>query len=773
MHSADLTRARRACTRIASTVLPPPVAPTVGTIALLPHQRSAASQVLAILARHGVALLADDVGLGKTYAALAVAAHYDHVEIIAPATLLPMWRTAIAATGATPSALISLHRFSHHELDVPPASDGRRLVIIDEAHHLRTRSTRRYRAIAQHVIGAHVLLVSATPLHNRRTDPSALFALTLGEHTPRIGPALAPLIVRHTHQDAARGAATTLGAHPGPTTQPALHRPAVRHHAPVRLTMHRPILDAILALPAPLPAHDGAAAGALIRLGLLRAWCSSDAALASAVRRRRLRGAALEDALRAGRHPTNAELRTWVVGEFDGQLAFPELLTDHATDGAPLLERLTRHLDALADLAQLHERLHARREDTDHQRVAWLRALKTQHPHTPILAFSQFTRTVDALQRALRDIAGVASLTGTHARIASGVIPRHDALARFAPRAQERPPPPPHQAITLLLTTDLLAEGVNLQDAGIVVHLDLPWTAALRDQRIGRCVRVGSPHREVHVHRLAPPADIERIVAFARRVAHKARLAHRLLHGDPLTARTQFLRVMTRWQHRDWVPPGERTQRLHGSPGDHAALVLLCSGEHVVLLALRGTPWRVCHSDVSRASVAASIDRAMRTRTAERATRPMAPRARGLHTTLPPDARRAVRRWLRRQHARATMRTSEDAATHSAVRRRLLAHIGAGIERLDTPLRYRHATTADAARHCVSQARGAAAHAALTEWEVRARDLATGTSAAFLEWLDGWRTHPALAPPLSAPVVPAHSTQSPWRIRSAVVLTVP
>ena len=46
--------------------------------------------------------------------------------------------------------------------------------------------------------------------------------------------------------------------------------------------------------------------------------------------------------------------------------------------------------------------------------------------------------------------------------------------------------------VDLLIATDLLSEGLNLQDASVVVHLDLPWTAARLTQRIGRVWRVGA-----------------------------------------------------------------------------------------------------------------------------------------------------------------------------------------------------------------------------------------------------------------------------------------
>jgi len=61
--------------------------------------------------------------------------------------------------------------------------------------------------------------------------------------------------------------------------------------------------------------------------------------------------------------------------------------------------------------------------------------------------------------------------------------------------------------IDLLLSTDLLSEGVNLQDAEVVVHLDIPWTAARLEQRVGRLARMGSKHSTVTVYLIRPPAS--------------------------------------------------------------------------------------------------------------------------------------------------------------------------------------------------------------------------------------------------------------------------
>jgi hypothetical protein len=131
--------------------------------------------------------------------------------------------------------------------------------------------------------------------------------------------------------------------------------------------------------------------------------------------------------------------------------------------------------------------------------------IRSSHPDAKIVAFAQYSETVSTLFRRLAAVGRVAMLTSHGARVAGGALTRHEAIVRFAPLASRFAPPGPAEAIDLLLTTDLLSEGVNLQDAEVVVHLDIPWTLARMEQRVGRVSRMGSRHARVHVHVLHPP----------------------------------------------------------------------------------------------------------------------------------------------------------------------------------------------------------------------------------------------------------------------------
>lgn len=689
---------------------------TLGSISLLPHQRDAVIRVRAILRELHVALLADDVGLGKTFVALAIAREYPLATIIAPAALLPMWREAIARTGTTNARIESLHRYSRSSPPAALAHDT--LVIIDEAHHLRTPSTRRYRAVSQAVSGRDLLLLSATPVHNTPRDLHALLALAIGTQAVQLDDALlARVVVRRTQHHAI---------------------PVVRERPPQAMPHDSGVLDAILRLPAPLPAHDGAVAGALVRLGLLRAWCSSDAALASALRRRLLRGEALKHALEGGRHPTGAELRGWMVGEHEVQLAFPELMAGHAPETGPLLDVLTRHLDAVSALLQRH----VRTANGDVARAYALRDILRTHPEMPVIAFSQFAETVRTIGRALSDIAGVGVLTGQRAWIASGAISRQDALAHFAPVAQGRPPPPPHQRIRLLLTTDLLAEGVNLQDAGVLVHLDLPWTDALRRQRVGRCARVGSPHAEIVVYRFEPPQGAELVMRLHARLERKARWSARLVgaprdegsHAQRISAAdaaTRVRSVLVSWLSDARVETDPSHTLVACTTSRVAGFVaLVVSGDGASIL----VGGRQSHDGVrARLRVSASPVRLLPLLLAI-ADRPA---VRGVSAHALTRARRAVRRWIARRSMSVDLGDAESCA--AGAQRRAHAALRQAMQGLPATARLRLVQAFREAFEMVERARGVAAEEALRAWVIR-RGLEPVD-----DWLSAWRQVPVLA----------------------------
>jgi hypothetical protein len=471
----------------------------VGSITLQQHQISATARLRAALDQFGGALLCDDVGMGKTYVATAIAQRYARRLVVAPAALTSMWRDALAVTGTVAEIVTfeALSRADGDELrqrrdarkaDGSPSSDRKcyDLIVVDEAHHARNPATNRYFALASLARGARVLLLSATPIHNRRADLVALLSLFLGSRAGSMTSAeLALCVVRREHAQLT-----------GTSTIPAV-APAVHH----RLHDNPGVVAELMNLPPPLPVREGGLAGVLIGRGLVHQWASSEAALYEAVRRRIARAMAMCASLEAGTYPTERELETWTYGDGALQLGFPDLLSVSTANHADLLDSVRLHMNALR---ALHSRF-ASGTTLDAERAGIMAEIRSSHAGAKIVAFAQYAETVSMLFRRLAPAGGVAMLTSHGARVAGGALTRDEAIGRFAPNASRLKPPGPGERIELLLTTDLLSEGVNLQDARVVIHLDVPWTPARMEQRVGRAARMGSQHRDVHVHLLRPP----------------------------------------------------------------------------------------------------------------------------------------------------------------------------------------------------------------------------------------------------------------------------
>ncbi|MGL4485250.1 MAG: helicase-related protein, partial [Anaerovoracaceae bacterium] len=84
----------------------------------------------------------------------------------------------------------------------------------------------------------------------------------------------------------------------------------------------------------------------------------------------------------------------------------------------------------------------------------------------------------------------------------------------------------------ILITTDVLAEGINLHRAGILVNYDLPWNPTKIMQRGGRINRVGSKFDEIYLFNFFPTAQSDIHLPLKERIMDKLNLFHNTLGED-------------------------------------------------------------------------------------------------------------------------------------------------------------------------------------------------------------------------------------------------
>ncbi len=151
------------------------------------------------------------------------------------------------------------------------------------------------------------------------------------------------------------------------------------------------------------------------------------------------------------------------------------------------------------------------RADRDAKLGALLDLVRETHPDEKVLVFSQFADTVRYLGRGLK-AGGVERVA-----VATGTTDDPTALAhRFSPRSNGKEIEPDRQ-LRVLLATDVLSEGQNLQDAHVVVNFDLPWALIRLVQRAGRVDRIGQRASEILCYSFLPAEGVEKIIKLRER----------------------------------------------------------------------------------------------------------------------------------------------------------------------------------------------------------------------------------------------------------------
>jgi len=141
------------------------------------------------------------------------------------------------------------------------------------------------------------------------------------------------------------------------------------------------------------------------------------------------------------------------------------------------------------------------------------RLIAEQHPHEKVLVFSQFADTVRYLhdqltQRGVTQLAAATGQSDDPTRLAH----------RFSPISNGITLNNPSDELRVLISTDVLSEGQNLQDSAIVVNYDLPWAIIRLSQRAGRIDRIGQKAQQIYCYSFLPAEGIEQIIRLRARV---------------------------------------------------------------------------------------------------------------------------------------------------------------------------------------------------------------------------------------------------------------
>src|SRR6266498_3005149 len=148
---------------------------------------------------------------------------------------------------------------------------------------------------------------------------------------------------------------------------------------------------------------------------------------------------------------------------------------------------------------------------------ALLDLLTKKHPKEKVIVFTQFADTVRYLGGQLKahKISNAAAVTGNSSD------PTMYAW-RFSPESNnKRDLIKPQEELRVIVATDVLSEGQNLQDAAIIVNYDLPWAIIRLVQRAGRVDRIGQKSDNILCYSFLPADGVERLIKLRSRVRQR------------------------------------------------------------------------------------------------------------------------------------------------------------------------------------------------------------------------------------------------------------
>lgn len=569
-------------------------------VELAEFQDDAVKKARRILQRYDGVLVADSVGLGKTWIGkklLEDFAYHQRLKavVVCPASLRQMWRRELA-DATIPGQILGMEEIGRDGFDAHPYADAD-VFLIDESHNFRNNATNRYLALDE-LIQSHggrgrdgqrkkVILLSATPINNDLRDLlSQVCLFTQSEPDYFRDAGIGDL---NAYFRKARRLARTEGMSAGTLLFNLLEEIAVRNTRPyIRVAYPnatlggKPVqfpqrrlrtieyslgqtyaglysdivtdIERLSLAPYNLESYKKEDVGideleqgrevglvGIFKTRFLKRLESSIEAFRLSVKRALLFEQAYLDFLLSQRVISSKDF--WRMLRLAGLDAEDDLNGDSIADQLEEVESVKQHLadvppvdlnqydlrhlvhDVEADIKLLDD-LHKRTEPLVKD-DAKLDQLKTQLAGElrgkKVLIFTCYKDTGRYLHRCLtgeqsaewREAAGDPTIR----RIDSGNHPneREGILAAFAPVASGRARPTSEQ-IDVLISTDVLSEGQNLQDCGVMVNYDLTWNPIRLVQRSGRIDRLGSPHEQVFICNMFPEDELERLLRLVERL---------------------------------------------------------------------------------------------------------------------------------------------------------------------------------------------------------------------------------------------------------------
>lgn len=556
-------------------------------------QQDAFSSAKRILAKYGGVLIADSTGLGKTHIALELLREYVAVRrlkamVIAPSQVLnAVWEPKLMEESIK-TMNITIEKTGTSSFQ-PEKYIDYDLLVIDESQNYRNASTNRYANLLKLIAGGKkkmVVLMTATPVNNSLLDlyhqltlitagDDAYFAdlgipdlrshflsaerKELTEGIEQIVRLLDEIMIRRTRQFIIDNyPQTTINGKPVRFPKRKLRKVEYSLTALFGDQIYKKLLDTIEGLHlVPYRAdfyiktlEDKARKEADLRaelqkFGLLKRFESSVESIRTSINRLVKFYEYFDKTLASGKILSSQAFRkalSQIGNSLEDEAAF--FAEMEKIELVPLTAEYDK-LQMKKDIKEDLERLIALKRDLDRippyadKKLMALGELLIkdrvfENDGKKCLVFTQYMDTAEYLYRNLKE---QLQKQGKKISILTGKTDRKErekTIMAFAPKANKLEAGLISEETDILISTDVLSEGQNLQDANYVINYDLPWNPMRIVQRVGRVDRIGSNYEVVTAAVFWPENALEDILGLVRRLEEKIKKIADTI-GEPST----------------------------------------------------------------------------------------------------------------------------------------------------------------------------------------------------------------------------------------------
>lgn len=534
-------------------------------------QKAAIMQAHQILNKFNGVFISDVVGLGKTFVGAGLLRHLKkRALIISPPGLIEMWKE-FKERFQIDAEIISrgmLYRGVYDSESILKQYDGREVVLIDESHHFRSTKAKRYQELQPFLADKQVILMTATPqntsvwnIYNQiklfhQTEEN-IFPIDGENHLRNlfrkaeegsfhIKELLKHILIRRTRNHIKKFYPADTGELSFPerkleTLSYDINKTYHQLYENIKTTLSKLtfsrynlwdyVKDEKKHI---LPYSDLRKVITTLRvfhkINLFKRLESSIYAFRMTIKnlldiyQKFYKIIEEKNIVPAGEKASDAIYRHELEDIWD---EIEEITKDYRAEDF-YIDKLKK--DMLSDLYALEEvkkDLKKIPENDDlkfDKLIDMIDSIKKKNPDEKILIFSEYADTVNYLYRRLKD----KYPNVDHATSEAGdEIPKK--AAYFAPLANNYDGA---KRIDLMITTDVLSEGYNLQDCSIVINYDLHWNPVRLIQRAGRIDRIGSEAEVIYIKNFLPVDKIEREINLKRTLKKRIEEIHQYIGED-------------------------------------------------------------------------------------------------------------------------------------------------------------------------------------------------------------------------------------------------